>query len=159
MNIYYKLILFLLPNMIFAEGIVIDFDKTIFIQLFIFLAFGVIIQKLIVNPVIDIIDKREEATVGSKDDSKDMLERIEEISSDYENKLKSAKKEAFLVKEAATKELSASLFEKLSSEKNIFDEKIDEFATKLEKEKVQLKKDLDKESKVIADLIVKKVMG
>jgi len=159
MNLYYKLVIFLLPNIIFAEGIVIDFDKTIFVQLFIFIIFGFIIQKLIVNPVVNILDEREAATTGSKDESKDMLEKIDIISADYEEKLKSAKKEALLAQEDSVKQVSIKLSENLSNEKNILDKKIDKFVTKLEDEKLVLKKSLEKESKEIADLIVKKVMG
>ena len=159
MNFYYKLMFFLLPNIILANGIVIDFDKTIFIQFAIFITFGLIIQKLIVNPVVDILDKREAATTGAKDDSKGMLERIETISSDYENKLKSAKKEALIEQDNYIKSVNSKLSDKFSSEKAKIDAQIKEFAEKLEKEKKELKKDLEKESKQIADLIIKKVMG
>jgi len=159
MNFYYKLITFLLPTAVFANGIVIDFDKTIFIQLAIFIIFGVIIQKLIVNPVVDILDKREDATVGAKDDSKDMIERIETISSDYENKLKIAKKDALIEQDNYIKELNSNLSSKFLEEKNKVDVKIKEFAQKLEADKLKLKKDLENESKEIAGLIVKKVMG
>jgi len=159
MNLYYKLVIFLLPNIIFAEGIVIDFDKTTFIQLFIFLIFGFIVQKMIVNPVVNILDERENSTTGSKDQSKDMIEKVESISVEYEDKLKEAKKEVFLEKESSLKEISTSLSEKLSDEKKVFDKKIEDFISKLEKEKIELKKDLNKESKEIANLIVKKVMG
>jgi len=159
MNLYYKLVIFLLPNIIFAEGIVIDFDKTMFIQLFIFLVFGFIVQKIIVNPVVNILDERENATTGSKDQSKEMVEKFESISVEYDNKLKEAKKEVFLEKEKSLKEISSSLSEKLSNEKSIFDKKIEDFISRLEKEKLELKKDLNKESSDIANLIVKKVMG
>ncbi len=159
MNFYYKLMVFLLPNIILANGIVIDFDKTIFIQFIIFIIFGIIIQKLIVNPVVDILDKREAATTGAKDDSKDMLEKINIISSDYENKLKLAKKEALIEQDNYIKTINSKLTDEFSLEKAKVELKIKEFAKKLEDEKKDLKKDLEKESKQIADLIVKKVMG
>jgi F-type H+-transporting ATPase subunit b len=159
MKFYYKLIIFLLPGILLANGIVIDFDKTIFIQLFIFIAFGIIIQKLIVNPVVDILDKREDATVGSKDDSKDMIERIESISAEYESKLMLAKKEALIEQDNFIKDVSSKISGKFLLEKNKVDKQIDEFVVKLEKEKLDLKKDLELESKEIAELIIKKVMG
>lgn len=159
MNFYYKLMVFLVPNIILANGIVIDFDKTIFIQFAIFIILGIIIQKLIVNPVVDILDKREAATTGAKDDSKDMLEEIDHLSSDYKNKLKSAKKEALIEQENHIKTINSKLADEFSLEKTKVELKIKEFDKKLENEKKDLKKDLEKESKQIADLIIKKVMG
>lgn len=142
-----------------ANGIVIDFDKTLFIQFAVFVIFGIIIQKLIVNPVVDILDKRENATLGAKDDSKEMYEEAEKIMAEYETKIRDAQKEAAKEQEEYISQINKKLYAEFDSEREKISKKISEFNEKLENEKKEIKKELERESRIIAELIVKKIVG
>jgi hypothetical protein len=84
---------------------------------------------------------------------------VEEMAEKYESELKKAKTEALIEQESEIKKISSNLSEEFLKEKQKYDSLLKDFTSKLESEKIQLKKELDKESKEISELIVKKIVG
>jgi len=113
---YYLFLFFTFLTLpIYAGGIVIDFDSTIFVQLFIFIVFGILIQTIIVKPVVEILDKRENATIGTKEEVVLIQQKIIKMEEEYNEKILNAKKEC-------QKNLEAKLVEIQTKTQKSFEE-------------------------------------
>ena len=157
-KIYLLITIFLLSTPAYAS-VVIDFDKTVFIQFAIFIIFGLIIQRLIVNPVVDIIDRREEATTGSDKEVKLISEKIEVLTKDYDEKLLDARKKISTENNNIIEKSMKENDQLIKNENEKVKIQLKKVNQELESEKLALKKELDSEIDNLATLIVEKVMG
>ncbi len=159
MKYYLILILIFLTLPIYASGIVIDFDSTVFVQFFIFIVFGFLIQTIIVKPVVEILDKRENATIGTKEEVLLIHQKIIKMEEEYNEKILNAKKESQKNLEAKLVEVQAKTQKMFEESKTKTEKNFSEFKEKLQKEQKALQSNVAKESKDIAQMIVKKIMG
>ncbi len=157
-RIYFLVLIFLLSTPIYAS-VVIDFDSTVLVQLVIFIVFGLIMQKLIINPVVNIIDRREEATEGSREQVKEMEDKILQLSNEYDTKIIGARKEIVAENDTIIDSIQRENNRLLKEENNKIKNILDELNNDLMGEKKELEKELNLEIDSLATLIVKKVMG
>ncbi len=69
-----------------AEGL-LSVDKTIIIQIVIFIAAIFILNSLLFKPLLQLIERREELTTGRLKEAKELEARVEEIMKEYKEKL------------------------------------------------------------------------
>lgn len=90
--------------MLLATEINLFPDKTIFIQLGIFLVVLFALNALVFQPVLKILRLRRSKTEGDREKLEDLNRQTTQIVKEYEDKMSQAKAEAFAMKEAIRKE-------------------------------------------------------
>lgn len=79
-------------------------DRTLFIQLGIFLAVVFSLNQFVFKPVLKILKLRRLRTEGDRKKIEEVAQKTQNLIKEYEAKMQEAKKEAFQIKEALRKE-------------------------------------------------------
>ena len=88
-------ILFLTAVNTFAAGDdLLSVDKTILFQFVIVILGLFIINKLILQPMLSLLDRREKLTKGTADEARELTEKAENLINDYKLKIDEARAEA-----------------------------------------------------------------
>lgn len=157
-KLYITIYILMISSPVYA-GVNIDIDNTIFIQFAIFIVFGFIAQKLIINPIVNIIDKREELTNESLGDSKEMGDEVSDLEEEYYSEIKKIRKEVsenYREKIEVKQKENRALIENKRDEVN---KNLDIFVKDISKEEKQSRKNLEEELDSMSDIIVKKVLS
>jgi len=99
-----KYILFLFSNIFIlilttknsfaAGGDLLSVDKTILFQFVVVILGLFIINKLILQPMLSLLDRREKLTKGTVDEARELTEKAENLINDYKQKIDEARAEA-----------------------------------------------------------------
>lgn len=78
----------------------ISLDYSVIVQIFLFLLFWFLMDRIIFKPFLALLDERDRRTEGSKAEAAQLVEQAERLRSEYESGLAKAQKEGEAVKEA-----------------------------------------------------------
>jgi len=84
------------PSIAAGEENILSIDKTVVIQLIIFLVAIYILNKLIFKPFLEVVDKREKLTTGTIEEAIKLEQRANKIIEEYKHKLEEARSLALL---------------------------------------------------------------
>jgi len=84
------------PSIAAGEENILSIDKTVVIQLIIFLVAIYILNKLIFKPFLEVVDKREKLTTGTIEEANKLEQRANKIIEEYKHKLEEARSLALL---------------------------------------------------------------
>ena len=147
-------ILFLTALNAFAAGDnLLSVDRTILFQFIIVILGLFIINKLILQPLLSLLDRREKLTRGTADEARELTEKAETLINDYKQKIDEARteanekraeirKEAQLISEKMISEArdeSHSTLESYKSELNVL---VNDIKTKIKPEIENLAKEI-----------------
>lgn len=147
-------ILFLSAMESFAAGDeLLTVDKTILIQFVIVLVGLYIINKLILQPMLTLLDRRENLTKGTVNEARQLTEEAETLINDYKQKIDSARaeatekraeirREAQLIAEKMISEARDESHSTLENYKRDLDTQVADIKTKIKPEIENLAKDI-----------------
>ncbi|MEO0323433.1 MAG: ATP synthase F0 subunit B [Myxococcota bacterium] len=79
---------------ILSDGSLIDLDGTFFIQLAVFFTAFVVLRTLVFKPVLAVLEAREQATDGAREQAKQLQKEAAASGSDFEDKLRALRADA-----------------------------------------------------------------
>lgn len=146
-------------NALAASEDILSVDKTVFIQVIIFIAAIFILNKLVFRPFMDVIDRREKLTEGALQEARELDEKVRNIIEAYEARLAKAREQATeernnLVRdgEAIANGLTARAREETAS-------LLEDAKSRLKAETEEIKKRIDSDVEVLAKDVASKVLG
>ncbi len=142
---------------IFAAA-AIDFDATLVIQMGLFLALFLLLKPLLFTPFLKAMDERHQGLEGSREDAEEFDSRAERALSEYEKKIRDARREASEIRDSLRTQGQAEY-------KDLVDEAREEFSTKIEGERQSISvqredavKQLQGRAESLANTIVGKIL-
>lgn len=147
------------PAVMLASEIQLFPDKTIFIQLAIFLLVLVSLNHFVFKPVLKLIRLRKERTEGERERLKELQEKTEGLVGDYESKMESAKQEGFRIKEGIRREGEAQAQRVIQEAKQASLSQLEKIKKEIERETEGASKQLEKEAEVLSQTLAEKVLG
>lgn len=159
MSILKLFLLLPLTTPLYAGGVVIDIDATLLVQLVIFILFALIMQKLIIHPVMDILDKRACATDGAVQKGKELFASAAEKKVLYDQQINVAKRNAQQKQDEMLQGVVAENHKML--EQSLIDEKAhwDQFQGELQKKQRELAGAILKNTNDLSKLGISKIVG
>ncbi len=147
-------ILFLTAVNTFAAGDnLLSVDKTILFQFIIVILGLFIINKLILQPMLSLLDRREKLTKGTADEARELTEKAENLINDYKLKIDEARaeanekraeirREAQLISEKMISEARDESHSTLEKYKGELDVQVNDIKTKIKPEIENLAKEI-----------------
>jgi F-type H+-transporting ATPase subunit b len=80
--------------MLASGGVVMDFDRTVFVQMAVFVMLIVVLSPLLFKPVLRLFEERERRTEGARADARMMQEKAEQLLTRFQSKLEEVKRAA-----------------------------------------------------------------
>lgn len=137
----------------------IDLNVTFFVQLVNFLVFLVLLNIIVVKPLLGAIQKREKTIADAKASVQNTDDLVARKKAEYEAALEKHRAEARAKVEAARVDALKVQEEVLGSAKQDAGKILAAGMGEIEAQLAQAKEQLNVESKVIAQLIVQKIVG
>lgn len=138
---------------------VLEINSFVFLQMAIVIILSILTGKFLIKPILRTFEEREKRTTEPMEQAKEMVEKAEYLSSEYERKLKEARQEALARKRTRVEETA-------KTERLIIDEagveaekKIEELGERIAREKEEALSSLREETKSIAREIAEKILG
>ena len=159
--IFYILVLFVVitSNAFAASEDLLTVNKTVFIQIIIFLAAIFILNKLVFKPFLNLIDKRVKLTRGAIEEANELEAKVKQIIEDYDAKLTQARVQAIeernkIILEGQT--VAGGIVSKAREETGVL---LEEAKTKLEADTKEIKEKIKGEIDGLAGDIASRVLG
>ena len=124
-----------------------------------FLVFIYLLNLTLYKPVGEIIESRKRLIDGEYAHAKELTQRANEILENYKIKIKSARHEAHTVIQNITNQAQKSKEEKISQLLVTLNKKKEESFREIQEEKKIVMQKLEKEIKVLTDLITNIILG
>lgn len=158
--IFFSLIISLfVASSAFAAEDLLSVNKTVFIQIILFLIAIFILNSLVFKPFIQLIDRRHKLTRGAIEEAEELEHKVKEIIQEYDLKLAEARAAAQeernkILREAET--VSSGIITKAREDAGVV---LEEAKAKLEKEAEQMKEKLRGDVDLLAKDIASKILG
>jgi len=143
----------------FAAEDLLSVNKTVIIEIIIFIAAIFILNKLVFKPFIELIDKREKLTKGALNEAKELEEKVKDIIHEYEAKLNEARVLAQEERNKIVKEAETAANGIISKAREETAGLVEEAKKKLESETQVIKEKLKGDVQVLAKEIASKILG
>ena len=124
-----------------------------------FLVFIYLLNLTLYKPVGDVIEKRKSLIAGEYEKGKELTQRANEMLENYKGKTKAARHEAHLIIQETTKQAQKLKEEKVNQLLITLNKEKEESFKKIEEEKDLAIQKLEKEIKILTDLITNKILG
>lgn len=134
-------------------------DKTFFIQLATFLVVAVSLNHFVFKPVFRIISLRKSKTEGDRQKILNLTEKTESLIKEYEEKMRTAKQEAFKVKEEIRKEGEEQSHRIVQEAKQASLAQIDKIKKEVASASQVAGRDLEDQAKTLGKSLAEKVLG
>jgi F-type H+-transporting ATPase subunit b len=142
-----------------SGGVVMDIDRTMLVQMAIFVFLIVVLSPLLFKPLLKLFEERERRTEGARTDARQMQEKAESLLVRYQAKLED-------VKRIAAQERDRLRLETLQLESKILDEAraatakfVEQGRLQIGHEVAKIRQDMDLLSQSIAREIGSKLLG
>jgi F-type H+-transporting ATPase subunit b len=142
-----------------SGGVVMDIDRTMLVQMAIFVLLIVVLSPLLFKPLLRLFEERERRTEGARSDARQMQEKAENLLLRYQSKLED-------VKRIATQERDRLRLETLQLESKILDEAraatakfVEDGRRQIDREVAKIRIDMGLASQSIAREIGSKLLG
>ena len=124
-----------------------------------FLVFIYLLNLTLYKPVGEVIEKRKSLIDGEYARGKELTKKANEMLENYKNKIKDARHESQAIVYEATKQAQRAKEEKISRLLLTLNKEKEESFRKIEEEKKIVIQKLEKEMKMLTDLITNKILG
>lgn len=153
------IIAFAASTQAFASEDLLSVNKTVFIQIVIFIIAIFILNTLVFKPFMELIDRRDKLTKGSIKEARELEEKVKQIILEYEARLNEARAQAQeernkIVREAET--AAAGIVAKTREETGAL---IDDAKRKIEAEAGVIKEKLKGDVQLLSKEIASKILG
>ena len=137
----------------------INLNWTMVMQIINFLVLMIVLNKLLFQPILNIIDERKAATEGKEADAKNMEQESESIVNKYNEKIKQAKIDA-TSKKQEIKGLGSKEEEKIiSAARQEGEEVVNKIKDEIAKEVESARQNLTEQAKQMSEMIFTKLLG
>jgi F-type H+-transporting ATPase subunit b len=140
-------------------GAIIDLDGTFFFQLGIFLVLLIVLNQLVFRPVLAVLDAREHATDGAKDEARDLEARAREKLAAFEAEMTKAKVELAADRDRLRKDGAALERELVTKARDEADRVLADAATTIERESTIVRGEIKTAVPQLAAQIAEKLLG
>lgn len=142
-----------------AADDLLSVNKTVFIQIILFLAAIFILNSLVFKPFIQLIDRRHKLTRGAIEEAEELERKVKEIIEEYDQKLSEARTVAQeernkILREAES--VSSGIITKAREDANVV---LEEAKVRLEAEAKEMKEKLKGDVDLLAKDIASKILG
>ncbi|MEQ9619462.1 MAG: ATP synthase F0 subunit B [Deltaproteobacteria bacterium] len=134
-------------------------NKTVFIQIVIFLAAIFVLNALVFKPFIKLIDRREKLTRGAIEEARELEEKVKEIIEEYDAKLSEARARAQEERTKILREAETAAEGIISEARQEASGVIEEAKSKLEADTGRIKEKLKGDVELLARDIASKILG
>ncbi|OGQ05912.1 MAG: hypothetical protein A3F82_05730 [Deltaproteobacteria bacterium RIFCSPLOWO2_12_FULL_44_12] len=134
-------------------------DKTIFIQLSIFLVVLLTLTHFVFKPVLKIIHLRKAKTEGDRKKIEEMTQKTDALMKEYEKKIQEAKQDAFKMKETIRKEGDEQGQRIVHEAKQASLSQIEKIKKEMEIARQNATSQLELQAKTLGKMIAEKVLG
>jgi F-type H+-transporting ATPase subunit b len=144
---------------LFLGGAIIDLDGTFFLQLGIFVVLFLFLREVVFKPVVAVLDAREHATDGAKDEARELEARAKEKLAAFEAEMTKAKVELSSERERLRKDGAALERELLSKARSDADKILEDANEKMAEETAIARRHIDETVPQFARDIADKLLG
>jgi F-type H+-transporting ATPase subunit b len=152
-------LLLTLPSNARAAEELLKIDKTLIIQLIIFIAAIFILNSFLFKPLLALVEKREMLTTGRVKEAKELGEKVEQIVKEYKARLDEVRAKAMDERNEIRREAHAvaeSLISKARQEAQVL---LEEARQKLEAEAKEIRTKIKPEIEILANEMVLRILG
>ena len=155
MNRYVSLIYFLLIGVISAENTfasedILSVDRTLIVQIIIFVSSIFLLNKLLFKPLLDLDLRRDKLTTGTTTEARELRAKAEETINEYRNRINEARMQLQEERNEVRKNAQASATEIVSSAREEVNDMLDEARVNIDKESKDLREKIKPEIELIA---------
>ena len=137
----------------------IELNYTILIQMVIFIALVLILNKVLYQPIFRILDERKRLVEGGLEEAKRLSEEAQKMLQEYEAKLIEARQNAVKIVNEAKVAAQEEQKKALAEARREFEESLAKLREQLEREKEEARKKLHQTVNYLAILIAEKMLG
>jgi len=141
-----------------AEDI-LSVDKTVVIQMVIFLASIFILNSLLFKPLLLLVDKREQLTTGTIEEAKKLEEKVGQIIEEYNSKLNEARARALEERNETRRQAQVLHEEMIKKAREEAQALLEEAKQKLELETREIKGKIRSDVETIARDMASRILG
>ncbi|HWP93617.1 MAG TPA: ATP synthase F0 subunit B [Thermodesulfobacteriota bacterium] len=141
-----------------AEDI-LSVDKTVVIQMVIFLASIFILNSLLFKPLLGLVDKREQLTTGTIEEAKKLEEKVGQIIEEYNSKLNEARARALEERNETRRQAQVLHEEMIKKAREEAQALLEEAKHKLELETSEIKGKIRSDVETIARDMASRILG
>ncbi len=141
-----------------AEDI-LSVDKTVVIQMVIFLASIFILNSLLFKPLLGLVDKREQLTTGTIEEAKKLEEKVGQIIEEYNSKLNEARARALEERNETRRQAQVLHEEMIKKAREEAQALLEEAKHKLELETREIKGKIRSDVETIARDMASRILG
>lgn len=134
-------------------------DRTLFIQLGIFLAVVFCLNHFVFQPVLKILRLRRAKTEGDRKKITEIVQKTEQLMKEYEAKMQEAKKEAFQIKEGIRREGREQGLNIVQEARQASLTQIEKIKKEIAGAATQATAQLESQAEVLSRQIAEKVLG
>jgi F-type H+-transporting ATPase subunit b len=145
--------------LLLGNGVLVDFDATLFFLIFLFLALLITFNFILVRPYLKIRETRQERIQGARAASKQVEQRAREIFAQYEDKLTSAVREGEAERRVIRDQAKREQRDVLTEARLHMDETVRVAKVEMDMELGQAETDLLDHARALAADIVEKVLA
>lgn len=144
---------------LFAALPVVDIDATIFVQGGIFIALVLVLKPVLFTPWLEAQAKRVASIDGAFDNAKSLRAEADELSSDYDAKLATARDEALTMRSHMRREEEATQAKTLAAARTQASKELEDNRTRIAAETDKAREALGGKVDELATQITEKVLG
>jgi len=134
-------------------------DKTLIVQLIIFIATIFILNSLLFKPLIGVVEKREKLTTGRIKEAKELEEKVEQIMKEYRAKLDEIRAKAMEERNEIRREAQAAAEDLIGRTHKEAQALLEEARSRLNLETRDIRERIKPDIEVLAREIVLQVLG
>jgi F-type H+-transporting ATPase subunit b len=153
------LLLLAAASQAFASDDLLSVNKTVLIQIVIFIVAIFILNTLVFKPFIELIDRRDKLTKGAIKEAKELEEKVKEIILEYEAKLNEARAQALEERHKIVREGESAASAIISKTREETAALLDDAKKKLEAETGVIKEKLKGDVELLSKEIATRVLG
>lgn len=153
------MLLLISASQAFAAEDLLSVNKTVIIQIVIFIAAIFILNTLVFKPFMKLIDRREKLTKGAIGEARELEEKVKEIILEYEAKLNDARAQAQEERNKIVREAEAAASGIISKTREETAGLLDEAKKKLESESEVIKEKLKGDVQLLSKEIASRILG
>jgi len=147
------------PFIFASGGVNIDFDRTVFVQMGLFVLLMLVLAPVLFRPLLRLFEERENRTEGAREEARAMQEKAATLLARYEDELGRVQQVALAEREKLRTE-TLRLEAKILEEARVATTKIvDDGRKRVESEMSRMKAELEQQSTVITREIALRVLG
>lgn len=141
-----------------AEDI-LSVDKTLIIQIIIFIAAIFILNSLLFKPLLELVGRREKLTTGTIEEANQLGEKVNQIINEYNLKLNEARAQAIEERNEIRRQAQSAYDDIVKKAREEAQALLEEAKAKLQSETKEIKEKVRSDIEVLAREIASRVLG